>query len=85
MPESTILDDAFVATKFTDVDPLTNPVPVIIRGVLTPVAGPWVLESAVTVGLGTPLVELLIVIPEPHVPMGGVAQGAWLAVALDWE
>ena len=72
--------DAVVPTKLTEVAPVTNPVPSTSR-VPKPVVGPLVsavcpvgLNKPDTVGLETPISELLMVIPAPHVPpfVGGV-------------
>ena len=64
--------------KYTVVDPLTKPEPVMVRGV-PPVIAPdggdvagWVV-SPVTVGSVEPVDELWIVIPVPHVDVHGLA------------
>jgi hypothetical protein len=88
VPCNTTFDDAFVDTKLTvvlvSVALLTNPVPVTVSTPV-PVRGPCVLDSAVTVGFTVLLDELFIVIPEPHVPLGGVRQNPGLTVGLELE
>ena len=80
--------DAVVETKFTVVTgdplpvvPLTNPVPVTVNAV-PPVTGPCVTERALTVGLVVLIVELLIVMPLPQVPLGGDRHTPGLIVGL---
>jgi len=72
VPARLRLREAVVATKLTVVDPFTNPVPVTVRvDPFAGYAGPWVLESPVTVGVLVREIELLMVIPVPQVDTQG--------------
>jgi hypothetical protein len=73
-------------TKFTQVDPASNPAPFTCR-VPPPVTGPLdrcvvVFDTPVTVGELARIRELLMVMPVPHVPAGGAVHGARLILGL---